>query len=432
MGSAFGNKFLDDPRIRRIVLKTAISTNALEAHNLRFMASYFGHPQVDIHAYIAEIVQYYTDRNEVPGFDIVRAHIESEPPDTDAFRQSDLLREIDEIEAIDASAFDTIAEEFANFIRDWVAYNAIREAYTTVSAPGKNKIEKVRTVLDEVHSKIDSVDRNARGDFIECLPDDPPNTNLAYPLGLRDLDQHIDGIKKGEFFLFLGAPKGRKTSFLVTSAAGVLVNSPESRVLFVSFEMTIESMRDRFTNTLRTIAIASGYQGNGARRDVVQYLGLDKRLYLVYEPPGTSISNVYRLVKKLTVQGFVPDVIFLDYMIFMQPTNKKSEKRHELAEIARDCVRLAKLTKTGVVSAHLLRREALKDPERISKTDISESYEVVAVVDAAIAICPLSEEERRQVGNHYKLRIIAGRRFEDEIDVGYYKPSYDGVTMECI
>jgi replicative DNA helicase len=283
--------------------------------------------------------------------------------------------------------------------------------------------------VEELVREVDSVEKLSRGAFIDKLSLITRPKREHFLLGLPSLDQHTQGICRGEFFLFLGAPKGRKTSFLSTSAIGALVSNPEAKVMFVSFEMTLESMKERFALSMDTFSRARGYTGPSDIAEVAKFLGVDKRFYVFYAEPGSSISQLKRALDRLkSTDGFVPDVIFLDYMVFMQPQMKRSEKRHELAEIARDCVRLASQYNAGVVSAHLLKRESLEKGREITRADISESYEVIAVVDAAIAIAV--EKENSGARPKYHLKIVAGRRFEDDCLVGTFSAAYDGVTME--
>jgi hypothetical protein len=430
VSNIFGDSTIKDPLLRRLVLKVAISSEALIHRDIDFKSAYFGDPDYDIHAYIAKFVERYADSGEYPGFDLLRYEIQNADVRTSAFTKDDVLSELQAIEEQDIGAFSKLAEEFVNFVRNHTALRAIRKAYSKAVLGNTQPVEP-RAVVEELVREVDSVEKLSRGAFIDKLSLITRPKREHFLLGLPSLDQHTQGICRGEFFLFLGAPKGRKTSFLSTATIGALVSNPDAKVMFVSFEMTLESMKERFALSMDTFARARGYTGPSDIADVAKFLGVDKRFYVFYAEPGSSISQLKRVLDRLkSTDGFVPDVIFLDYMVFMQPQMKRSEKRHELAEIARDCVRLASQYNAGVVSAHLLKRESLEKGREITRADISESYEVIAVVDAAIAIAV--EKENSATRPKYHLKIVAGRRFEDDCLVGTFSAAYDGVTMEEI
>lgn len=429
-GSVFGSSFITDPNLRRMVLKVAITSNALDEHGLELKAEYFGHPSTDIHAYIAKLVERYHRAGDVPGFEILASEVEHSFSASGAsFTKEDALMELKEIEATDASAVNVIAADFSAFVSSYTAVRAIQDAYSSVMRAAERGKVDLDDVIGQITEKA-SQPTHQRGYLIEDVPPQVIANKIVDKIGLDGLDAISNGMREGEFFLFLGAPKGRKTSFLVNSAVGALLGNPDCRVCFISYELSVGEICERIDRVLLTRAIHYGYSGPEDRRMVIDYLGIRNRLYVAYLPASSTARDAYRLIKKISSSGFKPHLVVLDWLMFMMPVNKKTERRHELAEVARDIAKLAKSLKCAVLSAHLLKRDSLKKKrgEFISRIDVAESYEVIAVVDAAIAIS--FDVESPNGHNEYELRIIAARRFEDDVSAGVYRVAYDGYTIE--
>ncbi|MEM4359357.1 MAG: DnaB-like helicase C-terminal domain-containing protein [Candidatus Bilamarchaeaceae archaeon] len=407
----------------------AITGNELWQAGINIHPEFFGNESVDPLAFIAGIVAELTKHGEVPGFELVRAKIRSSPMLGAQFTVDDVLAELAAIEATDVTARETIANDFSKFCTAKKAILAVQEAYADLIRKSEVGAHvDVDDVISSIAKKTSDVRRNFRGWITEEAPEISVANTDGILFGLDELDNKTSGIRRGEVFMLLGPPKGRKTSFLLSMCIRSLLRNPDIRAAFISYEMTLESMYLRAKTSLQTIALSHNLPADDSvsLAELSSALALGHRLWMGQLDPGATAVDAKRIIDLLHSSGFVPDLIVLDYVAFMYPTVKYTEKRHQLAQIGRDLTKLAKQTNTAILTAHLLRRESMEKESHISRTDIAECYEMIAIVDAALAIeSPPDMKERRQ----YELRIVAARRFEDDVSAGVYEIAYDGITV---
>jgi len=248
------------------------------------------------------------------------------------------------------------------------------------------------------------------------------------PTGFSALDRVLDGgPRRGEAFYFLAPPKGAKTSALVTVALGAVRR--RFTALLVSYEMrarailnradralTHSTKRELREDALRLERAVRGLRASGAGE-----------LYVFETGPqqAGAIQEVSGRLEHLRRQGILVDVVLLDFLNIMGASRQEREKRHELARISRDIAALAKEWDVVVWSAALVNRKAVDKP-RIRKTDIAEAFEVIAVLDGAVAICGTEEMRKQRLRT---LFVAALREEEDEREAGTYHVDLDRMTF---
>jgi replicative DNA helicase len=239
------------------------------------------------------------------------------------------------------------------------------------------------------------------------------------PTGFEALDHVLNGgPMPGEVFYVMAPPKGAKTALLLNLA----LNASRARhnVAFFSYEMMVPRMLSRMDRNISRCTkhelrsdisglerAVAGFRMSGAGEVVVHQFQARKQ----------GCAEALRVVESLRANGIPVDMIVMDYLNIMSGESREHEKRHELAAISREMSQLAKELQVNMWSAALVKKEAVNKP-RVYKTDITESFEVIAVLDGAIAVC--STEEMRQ---QYLRRLFAAalREEEDERDAGLYE-----------
>ncbi|MEM4202940.1 MAG: DnaB-like helicase C-terminal domain-containing protein [Candidatus Methanomethylicaceae archaeon] len=243
------------------------------------------------------------------------------------------------------------------------------------------------------------------------------NTKVRVQCGLDPLDNALfGGFPKGEFYIFLAPPKGGKSAILSTIAANCAFVG--FKVAFFSYEMVLNDMLRRFDRSITSIPAT----------EMNAHLG---DLKLIYESIGSRGGNIWieelrpmvhgpldaqLRIRDLCNRGFVPDLVIMDYLNLMSLRGKRVEKRHEMAEIARIMSAMAKEFNVALLSACLVRRDAVRK-KMVTKVDIAESFEVIAVVDGAIAI---AADDVMIENNMRSLYIAAMRDAPDERYAGTY------------
>ena len=123
------------------------------------------------------------------------------------------------------------------------------------------------------------------------------------------------------------------------------------------------------------------------------------------------MNTIKAHLKTLEIEGFVPDVIFIDYLGLMRPTGSYAEKRHALTDISEGLRNIANNMRIPVWTAHQTNRTAIQE-ERITTAHIGESLGIIATVDLALGIGRPDELKDEYLA---MLGIIKNRNGQDGI-----------------
>jgi len=232
--------------------------------------------------------------------------------------------------------------------------------------------------------------------------------------GLRGgLDRLVGGpLCRGELVAFLAPPKSGKTWWMVDTAITAMTRG--KKVLFVSLEMTEDQMIRRFWQSLSGCSRwgenspGSQFVQNGNKWDLVQGERTTKRVDLepksieeiqkVYNnlggelkfrcyPTGTlTLQKLQSELKLLEVfEGFVPDVIVLDYADIMAlPPGK--EKRHQLDALWMGLKGITNERNILIVTASQTNRETVGGKRDADETNIAEAASKINHVNCMITI----------------------------------------------
>lgn len=232
--------------------------------------------------------------------------------------------------------------------------------------------------------------------------------------GLRGgLDRLVGGpLCRGELVAFLAPPKSGKTWWMIDTAITAMTRG--KKVLFVSLEMTEDQMIRRFWQALSGCSRwgenspGSQFVKNGNKWDLVQgerttrrvdlapesigdiqkiYNDLEGELKFRCYPTGTlTLQKLQSELKLLEVfEGFVPDVIVLDYADIMAlPPGK--EKRHQLDALWMGLKGITNERNILIVTASQTNRETVGGKRDADETNIAEAASKINHVNRMITI----------------------------------------------
>lgn len=250
---------------------------------------------------------------------------------------------------------------------------------------------------------------------------------VRVPTGFSPLDRALDGgVPLGQVYYVLGEPKGGKTACLLNMALGAARRG--HGVLLASFEMSFDAMVDRclrsITNAARSELLASPLRAErGARGWIASGAGT---VWLCALSVGRTVADITKLVMRLRGEGQRIDLVIFDYLNIMTSAQREREKRHELTRISREMMACAKALQIAVWSAALVNRKAIDKPY-ITKADIGEAFEVIAVLDGVAAICATDEMRKHDLR---RLWLTAMRHAGDDRAAGLYVVNFS--TMRFV
>jgi replicative DNA helicase len=232
---------------------------------------------------------------------------------------------------------------------------------------------------------------------------------LAVPTGLKRLDDKDllrGGLGRGEIGV-LAAPTGvGKSHFLVAMGANAMRCG--KNVIHYTFELTETDVGLRYDSNLCDIPSNEIVD----RKDEVieKYSGMDLgRLVIKEYPTGTATVNTLRThIEKLSLKGFVPNIIIVDYADVMRSSRKMESLRHELKLVYEELRNLAMDLNLPIWTASQANRDA-SNSDVVGLENMSEAYGKAMVADIVLSLSRKPTEKATGQARLFVAKNRAGR-----------------------
>ena len=216
------------------------------------------------------------------------------------------------------------------------------------------------------------------------------------PTGMLHLDIAMDGgLGDGELGLILAPPNSGKSMALINVGCGVAGPIIKGNVAHFTLEMPEHVVAKRYAARLtfrfpsRNVADKQVYMEDFDDATDVSLPG-NVRIFRV----SGNILNLRSKIDALIDDGFVPDVIIVDYGDELQPMRTRDNRYNELGDIFHDLRELGAPDQYDcpIWSATQAGRQAF-GKEVVTMKDLAESIKKAHVADAIVAVCQTTEEE---------------------------------------
>lgn len=152
---------------------------------------------------------------------------------------------------------------------------------------------------------------------------------------MKDFDKHIGGgLAGGEMGIVLAPPGGGKSMMLVKFASEALLAG--KKVVYYTLELSEKVVGQRFDACLNQIKLKDVWEYPDIVRENAQDIFL-RGGQLIIKEFATGQASINTLSAHLRTlesnEGFVPDIIFIDYADIMKPLVAFTEKRHSLTSV---------------------------------------------------------------------------------------------------
>jgi replicative DNA helicase len=270
-------------------------------------------------------------------------------------------------------------------------------------------------------------------------------SNHAFPTGIPEFDRRGFGPTRKEMFLYIADTKTGKTWCMIHLAKMVVMNG--LRTVHVSLEMSEEKIAQRYVQTL--FAISKRAEKYVTRRfkktkrgkldfeikEVEAKLSLDnpniaKKLKTKLKRWRTRILDNIQVkqfpTSQLTVegleayldslemtQGFVPDLLIVDYPDLMKIPGGAGQLRHGLSEVYKR-LRGVAVARNLALAVPTQSNRGGATAKTVNRTNVSEAYSKIADADMALTYSQTELEKKLGLA---RLRVEAGRNDEDKITV---------------
>lgn len=353
---------------------------------------------------VEHAIKYYADRGTIIRFDTLRDRV--------SFNEKGIVKEhllglIDKIQEIKIEDKVEVQETSTEF---FVKRN-MREAILRAAANWKNNkwdsilkdfedALKAGQPKDTGHDYFRDVNKRLSKDFRIPIP------------FMNGLDELIGGgLSPGELAVVIAPPGGGKSMALVKGASTALLAG--KKVIYYTLELSEEVVGQRFDACINDIGLKYVWDYPEYITEKLSDLaklggGLKIKEFL---EGGVTVNTIKAHLKTLEIEGFIPDVIFVDYLGLMKPLGSYAEKRHALTDIAEGLRNIANNMRVPIWSAHQTNRTAIQE-ERINTSHIGESLGIIATVDLALGI---GRPDEMKEDNQAMLGIIKNRLGQDGI-----------------
>lgn len=225
-------------------------------------------------------------------------------------------------------------------------------------------------------------------EHIDVLSDRADGTIRAWPTGLADLDNQLEGgLRPGELVIIGARPSMGKTALALSIGANM---APNVSVGILSMEMPRSEVNDRLVALLGRVSLSHvkrpGNDRNSPIWDAITTGGERAKTLNLYisDQAGLTINQVRLKARNLKrLHGL--DVLMVDYIGLMTGSDPKLSRAYQLEEISRGLKNLAKELGICVVCLAQLNREVEKRIDALPNlSDLRDSGAIEQDADVVI------------------------------------------------
>ena len=336
-----------------------------------------------------QVVSWCEKYNTTPTYDNLKTIINTKYEDEVELKYlNDAIDEIESVISVTDKKF--VIEETLEFCKQQAMRNALLQSVPLLKSEKYEQIfELVKYAISAGQGK--DIGHSLFDDVYERSADKRNPIKTGLPL----LDKHIaNGLSGGELGIVLAGTGVGKSMMLAFLAAEALKQG--KKVIYYTLELNDKMLTYRLEAKFIGIPLTKILMDvDGKYRDMIgkklktlRETFNDKNIDIKVKSYPTKSANVNTIRNHLMTmenQGFVPDIIFIDYADLLRPSSKYDDKRHELESLAEELRGLAGELNVPVWTASQTNREGL-DTSIVGLKTISESLGKAMVSDLMISI----------------------------------------------
>jgi len=228
--------------------------------------------------------------------------------------------------------------------------------------------------------------------------------------GIDVLDQKgvlNGGLGRGEIGV-ITAPTGVGKSHMLVNLGAAAVKKGKN-VVHYTFELTENSTGLRYDSNICMIPSNEVPERSDEVKEAYEGMENLGRLMIKEYPTGTATVQTLRShIEKLSLKGFVPDLLVIDYADIMRSSRQYESMRHELKKVYEDLRNLAMEKNLPIWTASQSNRESATS-DIVGLESMAESYGKAQVADVVISISRKPVEKASGMGRLFVAKNRAGR-----------------------
>jgi replicative DNA helicase len=271
--------------------------------------------------------------------------------------------------------------------------------------------ENFEQVIDLMKNAVSIGMQNSSGhDFFEDIEARFVKINRnAVPTGFDRLDKKDifkGGLGRGEIGVVTANTGVGKSHWLV--AVGANAMRAGKNVLHYTFELTETAVGIRYDSNLCGIPSNDVQDSKDLVKDVYQNKDLGRLIIKEYPTGSASVVTLRNHIEKLSLKGFKPNVIIIDYADIMKSTRSYDSLRHELKLIYEELRNLAMELDIPIWTASQANRDSAQS-DIVGLENMSEAYGKAMVADVVISLSRKAAEKSTGIGRLFIAKNRAGK-----------------------
>ncbi len=270
------------------------------------------------------------------------------------------------------------------------------------------KFESVLTIMKEAVSV--GMQSSVGHDFFEDVEARFVKFNRCVcPTGIPQLDSPTilqGGLGRGEIGVVTANTGVGKSHWLVAMGANAMRNG--KNVLHYTFELTEHSVGLRYDSNLCDINSNEVQDNKDEVLGKYEDMELGRLIIKEYPTGSCSVVTIRNHIEKLSLKGFKPSVVIIDYADIMRSTKSYDSLRHELKLIYEELRNLAMDLNIPIWTASQANRESASS-EIVGLENMSEAYGKAMVADVVISLSRRAQEKATGIGRLFVAKNRAGR-----------------------
>jgi replicative DNA helicase len=229
------------------------------------------------------------------------------------------------------------------------------------------------------------------------------------PTGLDKIDsQDIlrGGLGRGELGVIAANTGVGKSHFLV--AMGCSAMRAGKNVIHYTFELSEHDTGKRYDSNLCDIPSNEIIDRKSEVIDKYKKMDVGKLIIKEYPTGSASVMTLRNHIEKLTLKGFTPSLVIVDYADVMKSSKAYDSLRHELKLIYTELRNLAVELQIPVWTASQANKDSSK-ADVVGLENLGESYAKAQVADVVLSISRKPMEKSTGSGRIFVAKNRAGR-----------------------
>jgi len=354
---------------------------------------------MDVTMYLV-IAKYFEEYKKSPTFDTLFELIrEYEGAKFSEEKQEAYAVRIDMMQDADISDKQYLEDRIQEFVRYQAMKIGILESAEMLQRREHNYLQKVYATIDKA-SKISAGFEEMGLDYFKTLEIrltgvDHQYREVKIATLLRSLDVLTNGgLGNGELGIVMASTSMGKSMVLTFFGKSCIFLG--KKIVHYSLEMSDLKIAERYDKCFTGMDRATIHDRTTEAIQTITGIGqrFGGNLIIKKYPSGTaSVMTIKNHLAMLSSNGFVPDLVIVDYGDIMRPTKGHKDDYAAQGEIFESLRGIAGEMNVPIWTATQAQRQAT-NKRTVTLDDVADSFEKVRIADVVITLCQTDEEKR--------------------------------------